>query len=77
MFKHYLTDLAKNVNDKQKIDNVIPQILKDLNAKPSEYAKEVTPLVKEFSNKLVELKKSFELNLYKDSANRGLYSTID
>jgi len=76
-FKHHLTELAKNLQEKQRMDNIIPQILRDLSSKPSEYVKEVTPLLKEFAAKLEEMKKSFEQNLFKDSSNRTLYANID
>lgn len=76
-FKHHLSDLALSINELQRIDNIIPKILKDLQARPKEYVKEIVPAFKEFSAKMIKVYKDFEDNTFKDAGNRVHYTNID
>ena len=76
-FKHHLVDYITSINELQKIDNVVPKILKDLQSRPREYAKELVPIVKEFADKMQQVYKDFENNTFKDAGNRTYYANID
>ena len=75
--KHNLTELYKYINELQAIDNIIPQIIKDLNEKPDEFIRELSPIINDFISKLEAINKDFGQNTFKDSSNKSIYDKIE
>jgi len=75
--KHKLAELYKLVNELQAIDNVVPQIIKNLSEKPEEFCKELAPIIQDFLSKIEGINKDFEQNTSNDSSNKLFYDKID
>jgi len=76
-FKHHLGELVFCISELQRLDNIVPKILKDLQSRPKEYVKEIAPGLKEFADKMQKVYKDFETNTFKDAGNRTHYANID